>query len=103
MELIYLQIHLGPHTVNITYGGKHIPRSPFKVKVSPSSDASKVKVTGPGIKPEGVKSLEPTYFEVDASEAGEGNVDINIEPTGNFPLSLVVGITTNFYLKFKRI
>ena len=26
--------------------------------------------------------MEPTYFEVDASEAGEGNVDINIEPTG---------------------
>ena len=91
--------------MNITYSGKHIPRSPFKVKVSPSSDASKVKVTGPGIKAEGVKSLEPTYFEVDASEAGEGNVDINIDPTGNFPLSLslVVGIFTNFYLKFKRM
>jgi len=26
--------------------------------------------------------MEPTYFEVDATESGEGNVEINIEPTG---------------------
>lgn len=76
----------GPHTVNITYGGKHIPKSPFKVKINPAFDASKVKVTGPGIKPTGVKSMQPTYFEVDASEAGEGNVDIKIEPVGKLVL-----------------
>ncbi|XP_057297037.1 filamin-B-like isoform X3 [Hydractinia symbiolongicarpus] len=76
----------GPHTVNVTYGGKHVPKSPFKVKVNPSFDASKVKVYGPGIEPEGVKATQPTYFEIDASDAGEGNVDINIEPTGrNMP------------------
>ena len=73
---------IGNHTVNITYGGKPVAKSPYKVKISPAFDASKVKVFGPGIKPSGVKSMEPTYFEVDASEAGEGNVDITIEPTG---------------------
>ena len=52
--------------------------------MNPAFDASKVKVTGPGIKPSGVKSMEPTYFEVDASEAGEGNVDISIEPVGKW-------------------
>lgn len=71
----------GTHTVNITYGGKPINKSPFKVKISPSSDASKVKVFGPGIKPTGVKSMEPTYFEIDTTDAGEGDVSVNIEPT----------------------
>ena len=52
------------------------------MKINPSFDASKVKVFGAGVEPSGVKSMEPTYFEIDASEAGEGNVDINIEPTG---------------------
>lgn len=68
--------------MTITFGGKPIPKSPFTVKINPAFDASKVKVTGPGIKPTGVKSMQPTYFEVDASEAGEGNVDIKIEPVG---------------------
>ncbi|XP_066922248.1 filamin-A-like isoform X11 [Clytia hemisphaerica] len=71
----------GNHTVNITFGGKPVAKSPYKVKINPAFDASKVKVFGPGIKPTGVKSMEPTYFEVDATEAGEGNVEINIEPT----------------------
>lgn len=78
----YYPLEHGTHTVNITYGGKHIPESPFKVNISPKADASKVKVSGPGIHPENVKSLEPTFIEVDASQAGEGNVDIQIEPTG---------------------
>lgn len=73
---------IGHYTVNVTFGGKHVPKSPCKIKIGPSSDASKVKVFGPGIDPTKVKSLEPTYFEIDASEAGEGNVDINIEACG---------------------
>ena len=70
----------GNYTVNITYGGKQIPKSPFHVKIEPAADASKVKVTGPGIEPTGIRAEEPTHFVIDASEAGEGNVDVSIEP-----------------------
>ncbi|XP_065679926.1 filamin-B isoform X2 [Hydra vulgaris] len=79
----YLPEKEGTYKVSITFGGKPIPKSSFAVKVGPASDPSKVKVFGPGIKPTGVKSLEPTYFEVDASEAGDGNVVVDITPTDN--------------------
>ena len=70
----------GEHTITVTFGGKPIPKSPFKVKIEPAADASKVKVSGPGIEPTGIRAEEPTYIEIDASEAGEGNVDVSIEP-----------------------
>ena len=74
------QCLVGTYKIAITYGGKQIPKSPFRVKVEPAADASKVKVTGPGIEPSGIRAEEPTYFEIDASEAGEGKVDVSIEP-----------------------
>ncbi|XP_065067168.1 filamin-A-like isoform X4 [Rhopilema esculentum] len=79
-EVFYSPKSPGEHTITVTFGGKPIPKSPFKVKIEPAADASKVKVSGPGIKPTGIRAEEPTYIEIDASEAGEGNVDVSIEP-----------------------
>ncbi len=86
-KIIFIFLSIGNHTIKVTFGGKPIPKSPFKVKIEPGADASKVRVTGPGIEPTGVRAEEPTYFEIDASEAGDGNVDVSIEPEGNLQFS----------------
>lgn len=38
----------GPLGVAVTYGGDHIPKSPFNVAVAPTLDLSKVNITGLG-------------------------------------------------------
>ena len=40
----------GRYFLVIAWAEKHIPGSPFKLKVHPAADASKVKVNGPGLK-----------------------------------------------------
>lgn len=72
----------GGHKVNVKYGGVHVPGSPFKVSISPKSDASKVKVTGPGVEKTGVQPGKPTWFTINASEAGKGDVHVKVEPKG---------------------
>lgn len=44
----YVPQRPGPHTVNIQYGGSHIPRSPFPVDVGRPLD-SKIRAFGPGL------------------------------------------------------
>lgn len=38
----------GPLGVAVTYGGDHIPKSPFNVAVAPTVDLSKISVSGLG-------------------------------------------------------
>lgn len=38
----------GPLGVAVTYGGDHIPKSPFSVAVAPTLDLSKISVAGLG-------------------------------------------------------
>ncbi|ELU02482.1 hypothetical protein CAPTEDRAFT_100310, partial [Capitella teleta] len=49
----YVPKKTGIHTVTVSYGGKPIKNSPFKVEVSVAVDASKVTAKGPGIEPTG--------------------------------------------------
>ncbi|XP_071084082.1 filamin-A-like isoform X4 [Haliotis cracherodii] len=63
------------HTIMITYGSVNIPNSPYRVYVSEPSTPSNVKVFGPGVE-KGVKTGKPTYFKVDCSKAGPGDVAI---------------------------
>lgn len=55
----------------MTYGGDHIPKSPFNVAVAPTLDLSKVNVTGLGdsmFKPSVMFVLHnPVFFKVGAS------------------------------------
>ncbi|XP_062435521.1 filamin-C isoform X4 [Rhea pennata] len=67
------------HTVIVTWGGVNTPRSPFRVNVGEGSHPGKVKVYGPGVEKTGLKANEPTYFTVDCSEAGQGDVSIGIK------------------------
>lgn len=57
----------------VKFAGQQVPKSPFKIPVelTPGGDATKVKLSGPAV--EGpVKSNQPTFFFVDAKEAGPG-------------------------------
>ncbi|KAM7421946.1 hypothetical protein PAMA_010159 [Pampus argenteus] len=65
----YVPFTPGLYDVNITYGGEHIPGSPFKVPVKDVVDSSKVKVSGPGVQ-SGVRANIPQSFTVDCRKAG---------------------------------
>uniref|UniRef100_A0A8C0G3U9 Filamin C n=1 Tax=Chelonoidis abingdonii TaxID=106734 RepID=A0A8C0G3U9_CHEAB len=67
------------HTIIISWGGVNVPKSPFRVTVGEGSHPDKVKVYGPGVEKTGLKANEPTYFTVDCSEAGQGDVSIGIK------------------------
>ncbi|XP_023808143.1 filamin-C isoform X2 [Oryzias latipes] len=67
------------YTIIITWGEINIPNSPFRVTVGEGSHPENVKVYGPGVEKFGLKANEPTYFTVDCSEAGQGDVSIGIK------------------------
>lgn len=55
--------------------------SPFKVKVLPTYDASKVTASGPGLSSYGVPASLPVEFAIDARDAGEGLLAVQITVT----------------------
>uniref|UniRef100_A0A3P8URD4 Filamin C n=1 Tax=Cynoglossus semilaevis TaxID=244447 RepID=A0A3P8URD4_CYNSE len=67
------------HTIIITWGEVNVPNSPFRVTIGEGSHPENVKVYGPGVEKSGLKANEPTYFTVDCSEAGQGDVSIGIK------------------------
>ena len=63
----------GDFMVPILYGGRNIPKSPFKVQIEGfAGDANKVTVAGPGAEPEGVVANRPTDFDIFTEGAGRG-------------------------------
>ncbi|XP_056338631.1 filamin-C isoform X1 [Oenanthe melanoleuca] len=76
---VYVPTKAMKHTVIIAWGGVNTPNSPFRVSVGEGSHPSRVKVHGPGVEKTGLKANEPTYFTVDCSEAGQGDVSIGIK------------------------
>lgn len=69
----------GEHQVIVMRNGKNIRNSPFTIKVSPGDvgDASKVKVSGPGL--QHGKTHEDNGFFVDTREAGFGGLSLSVE------------------------
>ncbi|KAJ8269239.1 hypothetical protein COCON_G00118460 [Conger conger] len=73
----------GPYTVSVKYADQEVPRSPFKVKALPAHDASKVRASGPGLNASGVPASLPVEFTIDARDAGEGLLTVQIlDPEG---------------------
>ncbi|XP_014344981.1 filamin-B [Latimeria chalumnae] len=68
----------GPYSVSVKYADEEISRSPFRVKVLPTHDASKVKASGPGLNTSGIQASLPVEFTIDAKDAGEGNLSVQI-------------------------
>ena len=69
-EIAYVPEETGPHKLNVKYGKDHVKDSPFRLKVAPGGDASKVKVSGEGIEKPRVGQLVDIIF--DTTEAGQG-------------------------------
>lgn len=59
------------------YGKDQVKDSPFRVKVAPAGDASKVKVSGEGIEKPRVGQLVDIIF--DTREAGKGKVKLPVQ------------------------
>uniref|UniRef100_A0A2K6R5B4 Filamin A n=1 Tax=Rhinopithecus roxellana TaxID=61622 RepID=A0A2K6R5B4_RHIRO len=79
----YVPSREGPYSISVLYGDEEVPRSPFKVKVLPTHDASKVKASGPGLNTTGVPASLPVEFTIDAKDAGEGLLAVQItDPEG---------------------
>lgn len=63
--------------VGVTYGGDDIDGSPFKMKILPTVEPSKVVLSGPGVSPVCTASF-PTDFVVDTSRAGYGDLEVQV-------------------------
>ncbi|KRK03444.1 filamin-A isoform X4 [Drosophila yakuba] len=83
----------GSHKVAVKFSGRDIPKSPFPVKVEGhAGDASKVKVTGPGIQPNGVTIKKPTFFDILAKDAGRGVPEVIIIDPANHKTSVAAKV-----------
>lgn len=69
---------MGVHSVNVFFAGKQIPNSPYGVRVSPICDARKVRASGRGLQPTGVRVADIADFKVFTEGAGEGQLDIKL-------------------------
>ena len=67
------------HTLCVDYNGLTPPNAPFRVMVQEASHPELVQVSGPGIQPVGLRAKELTYFIVDCSRAGTGDISIGIK------------------------
>lgn len=74
-EYILTPEHAVKHKIDVSVGGVSVPGAPFSIKVKEPTDATKLKIYGPGV--EGpVYSKEPTRFTIDATQAGPGAVEV---------------------------
>uniref|UniRef100_A0A1I8PFB0 Calponin-homology (CH) domain-containing protein n=1 Tax=Stomoxys calcitrans TaxID=35570 RepID=A0A1I8PFB0_STOCA len=83
----------GEHKVMVKFSGRDIPKSPFPVKVEGhAGDASKVKVTGPGVQPSGVVISKPTFFDILTHDAGRGVPEVIIIDPANHKTSVAAKV-----------
>ncbi|KAI1239596.1 hypothetical protein IHE44_0012722 [Lamprotornis superbus] len=75
----------GLYTIMVLFANQEIPSSPFRIKVDPSHDASKVKAEGPGLSRTGVEVGTPTHFRVQTRGAGKAPLDVRFVGTGPGP------------------
>ena len=68
--------HPGRYTVNVRWGDQDVPGSPFKMKIWPPPDASKVRVSGPGLASCNVGDLGE--FFIDTNNAGLGTLLVRV-------------------------
>uniref|UniRef100_A0A452VEC9 Filamin B n=1 Tax=Ursus maritimus TaxID=29073 RepID=A0A452VEC9_URSMA len=79
----YVPPAAGRYTIKVLFASQEIPASPFRVKVDPSHDASKVKAEGPGLSKAGVENGKPTHFTVYTK--GAGKAPLNVQFSGPLP------------------
>lgn len=85
----------GTHSINVFYAGKAIPNSPFGVAVAPSSDPKKVRATGRGLQPTGVRVGDVADFRIWTEGAGEGIPQVKILGPGGQMTQFQLSATNN--------
>jgi len=80
-EFQYMAQQEGKAKVDVSYGGKPVPKSPFNINVLPTYSAGDVKVSGPGVQAKGVCATLPTDFHVDAKDAGVAELEVVVKDT----------------------
>lgn len=79
---------VGRHVLQVKYGGEHVQGSPFVIKVSAPPDASKVRVTGPGVE-HGILAKFQSKFIVETKGAGAGQLTVRVRgPKGSFRVEM---------------
>ena len=66
----------GRYFIVVAWAETHIPGSPFKLRVHPAADASKVKAYGPGLK-DGFLG-DTGQFKIETKNAGIGTLLIRV-------------------------
>jgi filamin len=78
-DVAYTPDFEGPCRLDVTYGGQPVPNSPFTSQIQPSTDLSKVFVSGDGVNPsENALASIPLSFVVDTRQAGHSQLDVEI-------------------------
>ncbi|XP_015599800.1 filamin-A isoform X2 [Cephus cinctus] len=75
--------------IGVTYGGQDVTGSPFKIKVNPTVEPSKVVLSGPGVAPKCTASF-PTEFIVDTSKAGYADLEVQVLGPDQVPRNVEV-------------
>ena len=66
----------GKYFIVVAWAEKHVPGSPFKIRVHPAPDASKVVAEGPGLSNGSLQG--ETSFTIDTKQAGIGTLLIRV-------------------------
>ncbi|BFZ08117.1 hypothetical protein BsWGS_11156 [Bradybaena similaris] len=77
-QATYVPTAEGPCQVEVKHAHQNVPGSPFRVNAGPGVDASKVRVTGPGVSPTTPASL-PAPFNVDTRQAGNADLQVFVK------------------------
>lgn len=69
-------IRPGKYRISVKWGGKHVPNSPFFIKVYPGADATKCRAFGPGL--ENGLVGRPSTFTIETHNAGSGVLKVRL-------------------------
>ncbi len=80
----------GPIQIDVRWDKKHVKGSPFKVNVSPATNALACRAYGPGVEGGDLKEDDTIAFTVETGGAGPGELDIAIKgPKGPLDFDII--------------
>lgn len=97
----YVADRAGKHSVNILFAGKPIPNFPVEVNVEPFRDPRKVKATGRGLQPSGLRVGDKAEFQVSVDGAGEGELSAKLTGPNGEQIPVNVKRSANNALVFE--
>jgi len=92
----------GNYSGHVSFAGKPVPKSPFKITVETVTVASKVKVYGPAVE-QPVIAFQSTYLVIDCTEAGEGQPMVTLlnDKGAQIPFKLIDNKNKTFRVEFQ--